>query len=662
MAFSVSSTKRGGRGYRKILIVKLVTAIVITVVFVAGVVSTIDAIEEEVQATVERGNERARVTMTQLDAVNQLFAGEVTRDAGDFAPRPDIGILGYSLRTSDGEQVWSTFDHHHDVSEMSDIFTADPEGGAIDRVQVRLVWIKAEDGSNQLVAHIAMPILRDGVLVGWLEKVTDETKLRAVMAEETIETLTMMVILYVVALGSIIINAVLIVREHEAASHIYHLAHHDPLTGVANRNRCLARLDRALAKRTSSSGVAFHIIDVDGFKSINDTFGHDAGDELLRTIAGRITDCIGPEDDVARLGGDEFALVQRGVTGPDDARRVAEQMVEAARAVSDLHGVPVSVSLSIGYALAPEHATLATELQKCADAALYRAKSEGRDRFVEFADGMDGELKTRNMLRVMLRRSLEIEAFQLHYQPLHASCTGALLGFEALLRMPDGNGGFVSPAQFIPVAEDMGLTPRIGQWVLNEACRAATQWPGDLSVAVNLSAQQFREDLVSVVEGALSLSGLSPSRLEVEITESLFISEPESVADQLHRLKEMGVRVVMDDFGTGYSSLSYLWKFPFDKLKVDRSCFMSLEESSNVGEVLRTISAMSDAMKLRIVAEGIETEVQREFACSAGYDELQGYLCSKPMPLEAVADYVQSSPMLTPEADESAPTRPNMLN
>ncbi len=276
---------------------------------------------------------------------------------------------------------------------------------------------------------------------------------------------------------------------------------------------------------------------------------------------------------------------------------------------------------------------------------------------------MDGELKTRNTLRVMLRHALETDAFELHYQPIHEAESGALLGFEALLRLHDGDGGMISPAKFIPIAEDMGLTPRLGQWVLNEACRTASQWPADLSIAVNLSVQQFREDLVTVVESALALSGLAASRLELEITELLFIAEPDSVTEQLHRLKALGVRVVMDDFGTGYSSLSYLWKFPFDKLKVDRSCFMSLDQSENVGEVLRTISAMSGAMNLRVVAEGIETEVQRAFACQAGYDELQGFLCGRPMPLEAVTQYIRTAPVVRRNVPEEIPaSRPALLN
>lgn len=252
---------------------------------------------------------------------------------------------------------------------------------------------------------------------------------------------------------------------------------------------------------------------------------------------------------------------------------------------------------------------------------------------------MDEELRLRNKLRMTLRRAVERKEIIIHYQPLHQAQDAQLCSFEALTRLQDENGDFISPEIFIPVAEQMGLIPELGEFVLNEACKTAAQWPEHLRISVNFSPLQFKENVFAVVKKALDDSGLAPCRLEVEITEGLFIDDPENVERQLLMIKDLGVRVVMDDFGTGYSSLSYLWRFPFDKLKVDRSCFQSLGDA-NVIEVLETISAMSKSMNLCITAEGIETTPQRDFAVKAGYDELQGFLFSKAMPASELAHYM----------------------
>ncbi|WP_420394305.1 putative bifunctional diguanylate cyclase/phosphodiesterase [Acuticoccus sp.] len=499
-------------------------------------------------------------------------------------------------------------------------------------------------GRDVLFARVLSPLVQDVRQIGRLDMTLDATDTYRVLRTQARDAIIAGALLLVVAAVNTALTAYLLTRQRRSTERIVHLAHHDPLTGLANRNRFQATLERAIAGTRRADGLlALHMVDLDGFKAVNDSLGHDAGDELLKVVAARITDCVREGDLVARLGGDEFAVIQREVSEPSAAMALAARMNASIRAVRELNDVPVSITLSIGVALAPEHTDVASELQKSADAALYRAKRNGRNQHVLFEDGMDCELKTRNTMRVMIRRALELDGFELHYQPQHEAKTGRLIGFEALLRLRDGDGGHIPPARFIPVAEDMGLTPAIGQWVLGEACATAARWTEPLSVSVNLSAQQFCEDLVAVVADALERSGLDPRRLELEITESLFISDPEAVEMQLRRLRALGTRIVMDDFGTGYSSLSYLWKFPFDKLKVDRSCFRSLSESERVAEVLRTISAMSGAMNLRVVAEGIETEAQRTFARDSGYDELQGFLCGRPMAIDKVAAYIEGA-------------------
>ncbi|UOM32894.1 bifunctional diguanylate cyclase/phosphodiesterase [Acuticoccus sp. I52.16.1] len=662
MAVSATSL-RNERGFRKIFILNIVAGLIIATTFGIGAFRVLDFLDHGLATILEKGARRWVAPMSEAPFFDVALSGnEPPADvvATVFKSFNDHGIDRVRVYGLDGKPAWAA---------PGDEDTARPlapkviEALRADEWSLRIYPTPYGEGETRHYADLLMPIRRDGATVGALGMRIHVSEAHAQYVTAIAFAVVGFTLLGLVGVVATVANAVLIARQRRHSDEIYHLAHHDALTGVANRNRFLATLDRAmLPAKLREGGVAVHVIDVDGFKGVNDSLGHDIGDQLLRVVAARLLDCAGEGDLVSRLGGDEFAVVQRHATR-QSALELAERMLEAARAIRDLDGVPVSASLSIGVALAPEHATLSSELQKCADAAVYRAKREGRNQAVVFEVGMDGELKTRNTLRVMLRRALETDSFELHYQPIHEAHTNSLLGFEALLRLHDGDGGNISPAKFIPIAEDMGLTPRIGQWVLNEACRTAACWPAELSIAVNLSVQQFREDLATVVESALALSGLEASRLELEITETLFIAEPDQVVEQLRRIKALGVRVVMDDFGTGYSSLSYLWKFPFDKLKVDRSCFKSLDESESVGEVLRTISAMSGAMNLRVVAEGIETEVQRTFACQAGYDELQGYLCGRPMSLEAVLQYIRNSTVARRTVPDDIPmVRPSLLN
>ncbi|MEM6762098.1 MAG: EAL domain-containing protein [Pseudomonadota bacterium] len=502
--------------------------------------------------------------------------------------------------------------------------------------------------SDKVQATVFHPITVGDEVIAVVSAEVDLTAQHDAAADQFMTELVLLLILTVLAVSHNVASAVLIVRERRVAARINHLALHDSLTGAPNRAAFAEQLSKTLAGAEQNGTLsAMHIIDLDRFKMVNDTMGHDAGDALLVNVAGALKQQSKTNDVFARLGGDEFVFLQRGAESREEVARRSEALAEGVRAITSLNGTPVNASASVGAATTAD-STNAEELQRFADAALYHAKELGRDCAVVFEPGMDAGIRQRNELRALLRKALSGSTFELFYQPLHCAEDGSLNGFEALLRLPDGTGGFVSPTVFIPIAEEMQITPAIGAWVLEQACRAAQEWPSHISVSVNLSPQQFEHDIVDVVKTALEESGLAPNRLNVEITENLFISKPAEVAQILAELRDIGVQIVMDDFGTGYSSLQHLWRFPFDKLKVDRSCFQSLGESQGVSEILRTISAMSDAMNLAVTAEGIETEAQKAFACSAGYNELQGFLYSRPMPYASVTEYIEN---ISAEAD-----------
>lgn len=453
-------------------------------------------------------------------------------------------------------------------------------------------------------------------------------------------------------------TAVLLTRQRQYDKRIHRLAHFDALTGVPNRayfNRAAPLLLAQAAEKKAF--VAAYMIDLDRFKAINDSLGHADGDVLLTVVANRLEACS-PGMLIARLGGDEFIVLRAFVANEAAALAHANSVVEAMRTIDLVASVPASVSVSVGCALSSADVPLADILRR-ADAALYVAKDRGRDQAVLFRDGMDETIRQHAAVRYLLREALRNKSFELFFQPLHNTVDGSLRSFEALLRLPNGEGGYLPPETFIPIAEEMAIITEIGTWVLQKACKMAVSWPAPLSIAINVSPQEFEQGcIVERVRAALDASGLDAARLEIEVTENLFIANADDVAEKLHKLRDLGVRVVMDDFGTGYSSLQYLWKFPFDKLKVDRSCFMSLGESETVPVVLRTIRAMTRAMHLRVTAEGIETESQRAFAEAAGYDELQGYLYSRPIPPHSVSGYIDRAfadsdgrgPLSTPPA------------
>jgi len=478
-----------------------------------------------------------------------------------------------------------------------------------------------------------IPLQRNGSVVGVFDVYLDQSDDKVLYEKSIFLTETIMALLVLLAaclLGYIVYSQML--ERRAARAEAQYLSEHDGLTGIANRKRLRDMAGSAMAlSRRNGSYVAALMIDLDRFKDINDGFGHETGDEVLKSVAQRLCSSVREEDLVARHGGDEFVVVQVGLEQPSGASQLAERLIRILLEPYDVGGTQLVCGASIGVAIAPPDAEDFDKLLSCADAALYKSKAQGRNNATFFEAGMDLIIRERRQLEEDLRLALETGSFQLAYQPFHGFGDGALLGFEALLRWPEG---WIpqSPAQFIPVAEESGLITPIGAWVLETACRTAATWPSPLKVAVNLSPVQFRHgDIVSVVEEALRISGLDPARLELEVTESLWIQDPDTALDQLRRLRKLGVTIALDDFGTGYSSLTHLWRFPFDTLKIDRSFVIGMENEPKAAAIIHTITALGKALDMTITAEGVETAAQAQFLKQAGCDRAQGFLFSRPL-------------------------------
>jgi diguanylate cyclase (GGDEF)-like protein/PAS domain S-box-containing protein len=432
-----------------------------------------------------------------------------------------------------------------------------------------------------------------------------------------------------------------ITERYQAEQNIARMARHDALTDLPNRVLFREKMADGLA-RVASQGEAMAVLclDLDNFKTINDTLGHPIGDKLLRGVAERLRCAVDPDDTIARLGGDEFAILQ-SATSPYAAEALAGRLVEILSTPIVVDGHEINTGISVGIALAPNDGTAADDLMKCADLALYRAKAEGRSLFRFFEPEMDARIQARRALEVDMRRALASGEFHLVYQPQLNLAANALTGMEALLRWNHPERSSVLPAEFIPVAEETGLIVPLGEWVLRRACAEAAHWPDSIRVAVNLSPVQFRSrGLVTTVTQALASAGLPAARLEIEITEAALLQKDEMTVAMLHQLRALGVRISMDDFGTGYSSLSYLRSFPFDKIKIDRSFIADIERNGDSEAIIRAIAELGASLGIETTAEGIETEEQLELVRRAGCTEVQGYLLSRPRPAVEVLDVI----------------------
>jgi len=425
-----------------------------------------------------------------------------------------------------------------------------------------------------------------------------------------------------------------ITEQRQSEVKIEYMAHHDSLTDLANRVLLNERLEQALGHRIHREEiVAVHHLDLDHFKAVNDTFGHLAGDKLLKIVAGRLRGLVRDTDTIARMGGDEFVIVQGPIRDPAEATSLAQRIIALISEPYDIDGHQAIIGASIGIAVGPGAGLRPDKLLRNADLALYRAKGDGRGTFRFFELAMDQQMQARRILEQDLRKALAAGEFELHYQPVVNLASNEISGFEALIRWNHPEKGMVAPATFIPLAEEIGFIVPIGEWVIRQACTTAAKWPGDLHVAVNISAVQFRSPgLMQVIVGALAASGLQPTRLEIEITESVLLQNKETTLELLHQLRALGVRIAMDDFGTGYSSLTYLQCFPFDKIKIDRSFVKDITENTGSLNIVRAVAALANGMGMTATAEGVETSEQLDKITSEGCTEMQGYLFSKPLP------------------------------
>ncbi len=402
-----------------------------------------------------------------------------------------------------------------------------------------------------------------------------------------------------------------VTERRQAEAQISYMARHDSLTGLPNRVVFGERIEQAIADAGRGNGFAVFSVDVDHFKQVNDTLGHPVGDELLRAVADRLQSCVREVDTVGRLGGDEFAVVQRDVKQPEDADQLARRIVEIVGAPYEISGHRITIGISIGISLAPEDGTSCEKLLKNSDVALYRAKADGRKTWRFFEPEMDARLQARLALELDLREALNNDEFELYYQPLYNLERDRVCGFEALLRWKHSVRGMVSPAEFIPVAEEIGLIVPLGAWVLQRACAESRTWPEGMKLAVNVSPVQFKNgNLVEHVTSALATSGLPAQQLELEITESLLLGNDKDIIDILHALRKLGLRISLDDFGTGYSSLNYLRSFPLDKIKIDQCFVRDLGTTDGARFIVRTIIGLAQRLNMLTTAEGVETEEQ----------------------------------------------------
>jgi diguanylate cyclase (GGDEF)-like protein len=428
-----------------------------------------------------------------------------------------------------------------------------------------------------------------------------------------------------------------ITEQRQAEVKIEHMAHHDALTDLANRVLLNERLEQALRRFHGEQMVAVHHLDLDQFKAVNDTFGHPAGDKLLKIVADRLRALARETDTIARTGGDEFVIVQAPIADPSEATSLAQQIIEWMSEPYDIDGHQANVGASIGIAVSPGDGLTPDKLLRNADLALYRAKDDGRGTFRFFEPAMDEQMQTRRIMEQDLRKALSAGEFELYYQPVVNLESNEISGFEALLRWNHPERGLVAPTTFIPLAEEIGLIVPLGEWVIRQACITAAQWPDHLQVAVNISAAQFRgSGLMQVIMNALATSGLHPTRLEIEITESVLLQDKEATLAVLHQLRALGVRIAMDDFGTGYSSLTYLQCFPFDKIKIDRSFVKDIADNAGSLNIVRAVAALANGMGMAATAEGVETKEQLDKITAEGCTEMQGYLFSRPLPVHEI--------------------------
>ncbi|MDB5545909.1 MAG: hypothetical protein JWO64_3058 [Hyphomicrobiales bacterium] len=447
-----------------------------------------------------------------------------------------------------------------------------------------------------------------------------------------------------------------ITARKRTEGHLRHLAHHDPLTDLPNRTLLRERMRRLIARaRRGDQPFALHLLDLDGFKAVNDLLGHSTGDRFIKSVGERLRNAIRPDDTLARLGGDEFAILQAQVNSTEDIEEFAKRILETVSETSDFEDSGLRTTASIGIAIHPDDGLDGEDLLKNADLAMYRAKAEQGNHFCFYAADMQARARNEALLDGELRRASENNEFVLYYQPQVDLASGEIVGAEALLRWNRPGVGIVGPGVFLPRAEENGLIVPINEWVLREACREAKSWQRmglrPVRVGVNLSPVQFRKrQMPLLIAQILGETGLEPGRLDLELTESIVVGDFDAVAQDLQQLLDLGVHISIDDFGTGYSSLSYVKKFPVDRLKIDQSFVRNLTTDGNDAAIIRAIVTLGHSLNLSVVAEGVETAEQLARLRAEGCDEVQGYYFGRPMPAEDFVAMLRSDPLLAASA------------
>lgn len=592
--------------------------------------------------------EWAGLLAESLDDLEQIAAGVLpTRQSEiffDWAKKAG-GVFRYEIYNRQGySQLVS--DESISLVDISD-YSEDAVRALEERIPVVDVFEGDGEARPLFYSRAFVPAFQGSTPVAIIAAYVDQTDQRALLTQ----TLAYLSVILCVLTGlAFLLPAIAWYRrskeKRKADQRVWFLAHHDALTGLINRARLAELLDHQLAAPAGiPAQAAVHFIDLDRFKEVNDTHGHAAGDTVLTTVAQRLLSESRDTDLVSRLGGDEFVIIQTNVADSHAAKSFAERVANAVAApITLVDGQEVSSGASIGVALAPADGVDSERLLRSADLALYAAKEAGRNCVRFFDPAMDEQLRERIRLEARIREAIRNDGFELHYQPMFEMPSRSVIGFEALVRLPKEDGTLIPPAVFIPVAEEMRVIDKVGEWVLRTACMAASTWPGDLRIAVNLSPAQFEAGSVSeTVAAALRESGIAPERLELEVTESLLLRDSESVIQDLNRIKQLGVSIVMDDFGTGYSSLSYLWRFNFDKIKIDRSFMQALKGTGrDTEQIVRTIIALGRELDMHVTVEGVENSYQASFLSEANAEQVQGFYFGKPIPGGQVANAIRT--------------------
>ncbi len=516
-----------------------------------------------------------------------------------------------------------------------------------------------EEGKKIIIAETYLPIMRDNTMIGVASVYTDQTQLAASLQSRLTKTSAFIALLSALGFALPAAGAVIqMMKRREADEQVAYLAKHDVLTGLPNRRSIESDLQPLLdACGEKNELAAIHFVDVDFFKEINDRYGHSFGDEVLKAFAKRLSEVAQDCGIAGRFGGDEFIVLQTGFNSVDELGRAVQRLHGILAMPFDILGKTLAVTASIGTAMYPANGVDADELMTNADTALYAVKMKGRNGQKFYDPEFRSQKKRRTELEMLVREHTAAKTFELHYQPLYHLADHHLKGFEVLLRMRAQDGTFISPAEFVPIAEDIGLIDDIGSWVIEQSCITAKTWPSQLQVSVNLSAVQFRrKSVVGAVKRALTKSGLPPEQLLLEVTESLLMIDVEGVLEQLNELKRMGTSLAMDDFGTGFSSLSYMIRFPFDRIKIDRSFVNQLSaDDAKAKKVVQTIVALGHNMEMEVTAEGVETNAQADVLQSLNCDDVQGFLYSRPVPVTDVASLIMKNFQLLQGEREALP-------